>query len=336
MSIYLIDQPSSINRVPGKVFIVLAILIGSIFPLNLVPSAIEHVAGVDGQYSAKQGEVLLVTVPVDKLNPTNVTGRFLNRKIPFYAVSSDTYEGLLGIDMQDKPSLYELDISITTPSGQQTRSYTVLVMKESYNVQHLKLPKNKVDLNKKTLVRVKAERKEMMAAFKSVSPHPFWEGSFIAPVKGRISGRFGSRRIINGQPRNPHSGEDIAAPKGTNVVAMNTGTVRLTHDHFFTGKGVILDHGVGLHSMYFHLSKISVKAGQVVKKGQIIGKVGATGRATGPHLHWGRSTQRCSNQPLLTAESLHESLTRLSPLNCFKRAYNQKAIRGPTDTYRYP
>ncbi len=124
-------------------------------------------------------------------------------------------------------------------------------------------------------------------SFESLLPNPLWNSEFIEPVKGRISGRFGSRRIINGKPKRPHSGEDIAAPTGTTVVAINSGMVRLTIDHFFTGKGVILDHGLGLFSMYFHLSVVDVMQGQIVEKGQPIGKVGATGRATGPHLHWG-------------------------------------------------
>ncbi len=288
MSVYFVDQPLSKSRLPGKILLIVTLLIASIFPLKLVPSAKEQKRpGLDGQLSAKQGEVLWVKVPVGKSKPTNVTGKFLDRTFPLFPESDTTYAGLLGIDMQDKPSLHELDVTITTPSGSEHQSYTVLVMKENYSVQHLKLPKKKVDLDPKTLVRVKAERKEMMSAFNSISPHPFWEGPFIAPVKGRISGRFGSRRVINGQPKNPHSGEDIAAPKGTKVAAMNDGTVRLTHDHFFTGKGVILDHGLGLYSMYFHLSAISVKEGEIVTKGQTIGKVGSTGRATGPHLHWG-------------------------------------------------
>ena len=287
MSVYLVNEPSSKSRLPGKILLVITLLIASIFPLKLVPSAKEQRPGVDGQFKAKQGEVLWVTVPVGNLKPQKVIGKFLNRTIPFFPESDDVYAGLLGIDMQDKPRLHEFDVTITTSTGSRHHSYTVLVFKEDYSVQHLKLPKKKVDLDRKTLVRVKAERKEMMSAFKPVGPHPFWEGSFIAPVKGRISGRFGSRRVINGQPKNPHSGEDIAAPKGTKVAAMNTGTVSLTHDHFFTGKGVVLDHGLGLFSMYFHLSAILVKEGEVVKKGQTIGKVGSTGRATGPHLHWG-------------------------------------------------
>ena len=93
--------------------------------------------------------------------------------------------------------------------------------------------------------------------------------------------------MINGQHKRPHSGEDIAAPQGTPVLAINKGTVVATVDHFFSGKGVIIDHGVGLFSMYFHLSKIDVQPGQALNKGDALGKVGATGRATGPHLHWG-------------------------------------------------
>ncbi len=287
MSIYLVNEPASTSRLPGKILLVITLLIASIFPLQLIPSAKEQGSRNAGPMSAKQGEVMWITVPVGNLKPTKVTGQFLKRTIPFFSVSDQTYAGLLGIDMQDTPNLYNLKVTITTSAKTSHKDYPIQVMKEDYSVQHLKLPKKKVDLNKKTLVRVKTERKQMMAAFDAVSPHPYWKESFMAPVKGRISGRFGSRRVINGQQKNPHSGEDIAAPKGTTVAAMNTGTVSLTHDHFFTGKGVILDHGLGLHSMYFHLSKISVKEGQVVKKGQTIGQVGATGRATGPHLHWG-------------------------------------------------
>jgi murein DD-endopeptidase MepM/ murein hydrolase activator NlpD len=92
---------------------------------------------------------------------------------------------------------------------------------------------------------------------------------------------------MNGQARNPHNGEDIGAPLGTEVAATNDGIVRVTVDHIFSGRGIYVDHGLGFYSMYFHLSDILVKDGDLVRAGQIIGKVGATGRATGPHLHWG-------------------------------------------------
>jgi murein DD-endopeptidase MepM/ murein hydrolase activator NlpD len=149
------------------------------------------------------------------------------------------------------------------------------------------LPKNKVDLDSKTLKRVRLEQKEMAKAFHHVGTQPLWDGAFLEPTKGKVTGRFGSRRVINGQTKRPHSGEDIAAPQGTLVHAINKGTVVATVDHFFSGKGVIIDHGVGLFSMYFHLSEIDVQPGQSLKKGEALGKVGSTGRATGPHLHWG-------------------------------------------------
>jgi murein DD-endopeptidase MepM/ murein hydrolase activator NlpD len=109
----------------------------------------------------------------------------------------------------------------------------------------------------------------------------------VEPVSGKRTGIFGSVRIMNGQARNPHNGEDIGAPMGADVAATNDGIVRITVDHIFSGKGVFVDHGLGFYTMYFHLSEILVKDGDLVTAGQIIGKVGATGRATGPHLHWG-------------------------------------------------
>ena len=166
-------------------------------------------------------------------------------------------------------------------------TYSVEIIKEDYAVQHLKLSKNKVDLDSKTLKRVRLEQKETSAAFHHIGTQPLWDSAFLEPVKGTVTGRFGSRRVINGQHKRPHSGEDIAAPKGTPVLAMNKGTVVAAVDHFFSGKGVIIDHGVGLFSMYFHLSEIDVHPGQALDKGDVLGKVGATGRATGPHLHWG-------------------------------------------------
>ncbi|GIW55080.1 MAG: hypothetical protein KatS3mg082_1484 [Nitrospiraceae bacterium] len=144
----------------------------------------------------------------------------------------------------------------------------------------------------------KAEQEQIRTALAEDSRLRLWRTSFIEPVRGAKTGVFGSVRVLNGQPRSPHSGEDIGAPLGTEVVASNDGVVRLTVDHFFSGKGIFLDHGLGLYSMYFHLSEVLVRDGDLVKAGQVIGKVGATGRATGPHLHWGRQAQRRTGQSL--------------------------------------
>ena len=286
MSIYLVKKPPSNPRRSGKVLLTMTILLTSIFPLTLVPNAKEDRPGKDGQLSGKQGQVLWIEIPVHD-RPTQVRGNFLGRETRFFPVNSNAYGALLGIDMNDPPGSQEFIVTINSPAQTKHLSYTVMIMKEDFSVQHLTLPTDKVDLDQKTLKRVRAEQLELKTAFEFVGPHPLWDGAFIEPTHGRISGRFGSRRIINGQSKNPHSGEDIAAPRGTDVAAMNSGVVRLIIDHFFSGKGVILDHGVGLYSMYFHLSETTVRKDQLVKKGQIIGKVGSTGRATGPHLHWG-------------------------------------------------
>ncbi len=197
------------------------------------------------------------------------------------------YVGLLGLDMQDEPGTHELAVDIK--AGDQTKhvSMNVLVVKEKFHVEHLKLPKEKVDLDEKALARWKAEQEQVKVALADDSRLKLWQGGFLEPVGGKRTGIFGSVRIMNGQARNPHNGEDIGAPMGTDVLATNDGVVRLTVDHIFSGRGVYVDHGLGFYSMYFHLSEVSVKEGDLVKAGQVVGKVGATGRATGPHLHWG-------------------------------------------------
>jgi murein DD-endopeptidase MepM/ murein hydrolase activator NlpD len=128
----------------------------------------------------------------------------------------------------------------------------------------------------------------LRALYATVTPERLWRGAFARPVGGSEPGTgFGARRVINGQPRAPHTGTDYAAPTGTPVVATNAGRVALVADFFFPGRLVVLDHGLGVYSLYFHLDRIAVAEGDRVGRGQPIGTVGATGRATGPHLHFG-------------------------------------------------
>ena len=274
-----------------RTLLILIVLLTSVFPVELFPNAPSPPKGIDGQYSGRQGQVLLVRVPLSE-EATEVKGTFLDRTIPFFREirtgEPAGYLGLVGIDMQDAPGTYEL--AVTIKNGEQPakhRSYHVLVTKEKFAVEHLKLPKDKVDLDDKTLARWKREQEQVRQALADNSALRLWHSSFVEPVNGKRTGIFGSVRIMNGQPRNPHNGEDIGAPLGTDVAATNDGVVRLTVDHVFSGRGIFVDHGLGFYSMYFHLSEILVKDGDLVRAGQTIGKVGATGRATGPHLHWG-------------------------------------------------
>ncbi len=270
---------------PWRIALVAALAI--LLPVNLF-SGEDPVRsmGAEGSVRGQQGEVLLVTIPVHD-RPDRITGKFLQRELTLFPFRKQVYAGLLGLDIDDRPGRHELTIEIRYPQRTERRRLSVTVLKEHYPVQRLTLPVDMVDLDKPTLVRVQDEAREIRRAFGSVVPHPLWKEAFRVPVAGTRSGRFGSRRVINGQPKKPHSGEDIAAPEGAAVSVMNDGIVRLTMDHFFTGKGVIVDHGLGLFSMYFHLSRVDVEQGQTITNGQVIGNVGSTGRATGPHLHWG-------------------------------------------------
>lgn len=271
-------------------FLVAALLLASIFPVDLFPGSPPVPKGMDGQYSGKQGQILVVKVPADDMF-VQVRGAFLGRTVAFFPEPRPDepkgFVALLGLDMQDEPGTHELLVEVK--SGERVRhlSYSILVVKETFHVEHLKLPKDKVDLDDKSLVRWKAEQEQVKEALATDSQMRLWRADFVEPVNGRRTGIFGSVRIMNGQARNPHNGEDIGAPLGTDVVATNDGVVRLTVDHLFSGKGIYLDHGLGFYSMYFHLSDVLVKEGDLVKAGQVVGKVGATGRATGPHLHWG-------------------------------------------------
>lgn len=273
-----------------RTLITAIVLLTSVFPVELFPNAPPPPKGIDGQYSGKQGQVLVVKVPVAE-GVTEVRGMFLDRTIPFFREMRSGepagYLGLVGIDMQDTPGTYELAVAVKNGEEVKHLSFNVLVAKEQFAVEHLKLPKDKVDLDDKSLARWKKEQEQVRQALAEDSALRLWHSHFVEPVSGKRTGIFGSVRIMNGQPRNPHNGEDIGAPLGTDVAATNDGIVRLTVDHIFSGRGVIVDHGLGFYSMYFHLSEILVNDGDLVKAGQIIGKVGATGRATGPHLHWG-------------------------------------------------
>jgi murein DD-endopeptidase MepM/ murein hydrolase activator NlpD len=273
-----------------RMLITAVLLLSSVFPVELFSNTPPAPMGHDGEYSGKQGQVLVVKVKGEE-QATEVKGTFLSRTIPFFrefrSGEPAGHIGLIGIDMQDEPGTYELSVEVKQGEQAKQLSFNVQVAKEKFAVEHLKLPKDKVDLDEKSTARWKAEQQSVREALAENSRLKLWHSNFVEPVSGKRTGIFGSVRIMNGQPRNPHNGEDIGAPLGADVAATNDGIVRITVDHIFSGKGVFVDHGLGFYSMYFHLSEILVRDGDLVTAGQIIGKVGATGRATGPHLHWG-------------------------------------------------
>jgi murein DD-endopeptidase MepM/ murein hydrolase activator NlpD len=224
----------------------------------------------------------------------------------------DEWLALVGLSLSTKPGIHTLRTFIDGKSG--NRTFTVKDKK--YEEQHITLEnKRMVNPYAKDMERIRDNLARSSAAFARWDEQREAELAFATPVEGRLSGNFGKKRFFNEQPRKPHSGLDIAAPKGTPIIAPAGGSIIETGDYFFNGNTVFVDHGEGLITMFCHMDRIDVKVGQQVQQGEIVGTVGMTGRVTGPHLHWTISLNNSRIDP-----SLFLSLETMAALD----APNQK------------
>ncbi|MFN7225981.1 MAG: M23 family metallopeptidase [Holosporales bacterium] len=190
-------------------------------------------------------------------------------------------------------------LSITAPGGEQVEE-TLSVAKRTWQVQRIDgLPQAKVTPNPEDLARIQHDQARFFEQRSRQTPQPWYRSGFIMPLEGRISGVFASQRILNGEPRQPHFGVDVAAPVGTPFVSPADGVVVIASEDFFlTGGTLMIDHGYGVTSIFAHLNSIDVAVGDKVTQGQHLGTVGNTGRSTGPHLHWGTAVGRIQVDPL--------------------------------------
>ena len=196
----------------------------------------------------------------------------------------DEWVALAGIPLSAKAGA-TLRVEVDFANGKRELR-PVKVVDKKYLTQHLSVAPGQADLPEEQLVRYQQEREHLAQVLRTYTEPGPESLALLQPVPGRRSGSFGLRRVINGMPRSPHSGLDIAAPEGTPVVAAAPGRVADSGDYLFLGRTLVLDHGHGMLSLYSHLSAVDVAAGETVAAGAPIGKVGMTGRATGPHLHF--------------------------------------------------
>ncbi len=249
----------------------------------------------------------IVVLPIDPSAPP-VT--FLNNRASLFKEKGQVY-ALLPIPLNTAPGVYEISL----PGGK----HRIEIEQKRYAVQRLQIKdRRKVEPNREDIERIVKEqrRKKRAKSFRSAG---FADVDFIWPVNGRVSSPFGLKRVLNGKPRASHRGIDIAAPKGAPVLAAADGRVVDAGSFFFSGNLVFIEHHGGLVTMYAHLDTISVKPGDPVRKGEAVGRVGATGRATGPHLHFGVLIDSIYVDPLLFLPIRHssthgaEKLSKITP-----------------------
>jgi murein DD-endopeptidase MepM/ murein hydrolase activator NlpD len=219
---------------------------------------------------------------------TQGTATAFGHTVPLFRTDgSSGWRALIGIDVETKPGPYRVRVEFDSP-GQPAASATrnLVVVSKAFPTRRLTVAARFVEPPAEEVRRILDEASRLQTIFASVTPSRLWQGTIHPPVTAAPAGSFGMRSVFNGQARSPHGGTDFPSPAGTPISAPAGGTIALAEALYFTGNTVVIDHGLGLYSLLAHLSRIDVNRGDVVGEGQVVGLVGATGRVTGPHLHW--------------------------------------------------
>jgi murein DD-endopeptidase MepM/ murein hydrolase activator NlpD len=233
-----------------------------------------------------QGEPVAVEVasahPLD-----NVSVSWLGGSWPLRETSPGRYAGIVGVDLLHPPGPETLSAEGWRHGSRLSAAAELVVARRAFPVQEMTLPKRMTEFDPPTLRRIREEARSLEERLARVTTPILWRTPFLPPVAEYRPENFGSRRVINGEERSPHAAVDIRLPEGTPVRSIGDGTVAFAGEQFFGGRSVVIDHGGGVASVYYHLKGFTVSEGQRVARGETIGAVGATGRATGPHLHFG-------------------------------------------------
>jgi murein DD-endopeptidase MepM/ murein hydrolase activator NlpD len=229
--------------------------------------------------AVQPGEVVLLTI-ADVPGPVEV--RAFGRRWPAVPDGSNRWQALVGIDLDTKPGRYEVAVTI----GGTRVTHPLVVSARVFPTRRLKVDPALVHPPPEERERIDREARELSAIWAASPAERLWSATFVRPVPDPANSAFGTHSVYNGEPTSQHAGADFLSPAGRPVKAPNAGRVVIAGSRYFSGNTVVIDHGQGLFSLLAHLSEIDVKPGALVSVGDVVGKVGATGRVTGPHLHW--------------------------------------------------
>ena len=235
--------------------------------------------------AVQPGEVVRLTITT--ASPmTSLTVQAFETTFESYRTTDTTWQALVGVDLDVAPGRHAVTITATDGTRTHISSRTLVVSRKAFPTRRLTVEPKYVEPPAAVTARILREAERLNAIWAARTPERLWSGPFTAPVPDRANSAFGSGSVFNGQPRSPHGGADFLSPTGRPIAAPNAGRIVLAEDLYYTGGTVVIDHGLGLVSLFAHLSAIDATVGTSVASGDVVGRVGATGRVTGPHLHW--------------------------------------------------
>jgi murein DD-endopeptidase MepM/ murein hydrolase activator NlpD len=254
----------------------------AIVALALAPEAIQI---AERSRSQQPGELVVLSMTLPD-SATRVRVRAFDRDIAAYRDGGRAWRALVGIDLDVKPGTYPVTVDTGEGAARAHATYNLRVAPRVFRTRRLTVNEAFVTPPESEEARIAREAKLLADTWASTVTERLWSEPFVRPVPQEANSAFGTRSVFNGKPRNAHGGADFLSPGGTPIRAPNAGRVAVARNLYFSGNTVIVDHGLGLFSMLAHMSAIDVQEGDRVTAGQLLGKVGATGRVTGPHLHW--------------------------------------------------
>lgn len=280
----------------------ITILIFTIFTINLYANKIEIKISSE---TIENANIVLITAK--SKSAKNIKAILYNKEIDFLTnpFNDNSYYALVPFHYYMNKKKHQIIISYSLNNKEYFEEYFINLIEGNYDTEEIKVKKSKVTLNNDTKKRVSYEYKEAMNIYSLVTPKNYWYDDFVLPMNSEITSKFGTKRVYNNKIKSYHTGIDFKSEINSDVKASNNGIVKITKNRFYAGNSIIIDHGHGIYSCYYHLNKIFVTQGDFVQRGDIIGLSGNTGRTTGPHLHFATFVNGIQINPTKLFETLN-------------------------------